>query len=135
VTAKRAVAAVTRSARQTPPRFPAPQPFGQPSPDGPQPMPMAQGSGFNIKPDGYILTNAHVVAGSEEVNVRLIDKREFKAKVVGRDPRTDVALLKVDAADLPTVRIGDPTKVKVGQWVAAIGSPFGLENTITAAAR
>jgi len=95
-------------------------------------MPMAQGSGFIIKPDGYILTNAHVVAGSEEVNVRLIDKREFKAKVVGADPRTDVALLKIDAKDLPTVRVGDPSKVKVGQWVAAIGSPFGLENTITA---
>jgi len=132
VTAKRAVAAVKRSAPQTPPPFPAPPPFGQPSPDGPQPMPMAQGSGFIIKPDGYILTNAHVVAGSEEVNVRLIDKREFKAKVVGADPRTDVALLKIDAKDLPTVRVGDPSKVKVGQWVAAIGSPFGLENTITA---
>jgi serine protease Do len=133
VTASRAMAVVKRSSPQTPSPIPAPLPFGQPSPNGPQPMPqMAQGSGFIIKPDGYILTNAHVVAGTEEVNVRLIDKREFKAKVVGSDPRTDVALLKVDATNLPTVRIGDPSKVKVGQWVAAIGSPFGLENTITA---
>ena len=133
VTASRAMAVVKRAAPQTPSPIPGPLPFGQPSPNGPQPMPqMAQGSGFIIKPDGYILTNAHVVAGTEEVNVRLIDKREFKAKVVGSDPRTDVALLKVDATNLPTVRIGDPSKVKVGQWVAAIGSPFGLENTITA---
>jgi len=133
VTAKRAMAAVKRSAPQALPQFPAPLPFGEPSPNRPQPMPqMAQGSGFIIKPDGYILTNGHVVAGSDEVNVRLVDKREFKAKVVGADPRIDVALLKIDARDLPTVRIGDPNKVKVGQWVAAIGSPFGLENTIAA---
>ena len=130
VTAKRAITAVKRSAPQAPPPFPAPLPFGQPAPNGPQQM--AQGSGFIIKPDGYILTNAHVVAGSDEVSVKLVDKREFKAKVVGADPRTDVALLKVDAQDLPTVRIGDASRVKVGQWVAAIGSPFGLENTITA---
>jgi serine protease Do len=118
---------------QGPGPFFGPFPFGQPFPNLPQPTPqMAQGSGFIIKPDGYILTNAHVVAGSEEVSVKLTDKREFKAKVIGTDPRTDVALLKIDAKDLPAVHIGDPSKVKVGQWVAAIGSPFGFENSITA---
>jgi len=107
--------------------------FGQPLPNMPQPMPrMAQGSGFIIKADGYILTNAHVVAGKADVTVKLTDKREFKAKVIGADPRTDVALLKVDAEGLPTVHVGDPNKVKVGQWVAAIGSPFGFENSISA---
>ncbi|HTS51922.1 MAG TPA: DegQ family serine endoprotease [Burkholderiales bacterium] len=118
---------------QGPGPFFGPSPFGQPFPNFPQPTPqMAQGSGFIIKPDGYVLTNAHVVAGSEEVSVKLIDKREFNAKVIGTDPRTDVALLKIDAKELPTVRVGDPGKVKVGQWVAAIGSPFGFENSITA---
>jgi serine protease Do len=107
--------------------------FGQPSPNMPQPMPrMAQGSGFIIKADGYILTNAHVVAGKADVTVKLTDKREFKAKVIGADSRTDVALLKVDAEGLPMVHVGDPNKVKVGQWVAAIGSPFGFENSISA---
>ncbi len=110
-----------------------PFPFGQPFPDQPRAMPQAaQGSGFIIKPDGYILTNAHVVAGKGEVTVKLTDKREFKAKVIGADPRTDVALLKIDSKDLPTVHVGDPSKVKVGQWVAAIGSPFGFENSISA---
>ena len=109
-----------------------PLPFG-PGPNLPQPMPQAaQGSGFIIKADGYILTNAHVVTGADEVTVRLTDKREFKAKIIGTDARTDVALLKVDAKDLPTVDIGDPASVKVGQWVAAIGSPFGFENSISA---
>jgi serine protease Do len=89
-------------------------------------------SGFIISPDGYILTNAHVVAEADEVTVRLTDKREFKAKVVGADRRTDVALIKIDAKGLPTVTIGDPNKLKVGEWVAAIGSPFGFENTVTA---
>jgi len=107
--------------------------FDQPFPDRPRAMPeAAQGSGFIIKPDGYILTNAHVVAGKGEVTVKLTDKREFKAKVIGSDPRTDVALLKIDAKGLPTVHVGDPSKVKVGQWVAAIGSPFGFENSISA---
>jgi len=110
-----------------------PSPFGQPFPDQPRAMPQAaQGSGFIIKPDGYILTNAHLVAVKGEVIVKLTDKREFKAKVIGADPRTDVALLKIDAKDLPTVHIGNPNNVKVGQWVAAIGSPFGFENSITA---
>jgi serine protease Do len=91
------------------------------------------GSGFIISKDGYILTNAHVVAGSDEVTVRLADaKREFKAKVVGVDKRTDVALLKVDAKDLPVATLGDSSKLEAGDWVAAIGSPFGFANTITA---
>src|SRR5690349_9837382 len=90
------------------------------------------GSGFIISPDGYIVTNAHVVDDANEVTVRLSDKREFVAKVIGSDARTDVSLLKVDANDLPRVAIGDPDKLKVGEWVVAIGKPFGLENTMTA---
>ena len=90
------------------------------------------GSGFIISADGYILTNAHVVAEADEVVVKLTDKREFKAKVLGADRRTDVALIKIEAAGLPTVRQGDPNKLKVGEWVLAIGSPFGLDNTVTA---
>jgi serine protease Do len=90
------------------------------------------GSGFIISSDGYILTNAHVVEGADEINVRFTDKREFKAKVIGTDRRTDVALIKVDASGLPAVRFGDPTRLKVGEWVVAIGSPFGFENTVTA---
>ena len=90
------------------------------------------GSGFIISPDGYIVTNAHVVDDASEVTVRLSDKREFIAKVIGSDARTDVSLLKVDATDLPRVAIGDPDKLRVGEWVVAIGKPFGLENTMTA---
>ena len=90
------------------------------------------GSGFIISADGYLITNAHVVDGADEVNVKLTDKREFKAKVIGADKRTDVALLKIEAKDLPKVTIGDPEKLKVGEWVVAIGKPFGLENTMTA---
>ena len=91
------------------------------------------GSGFIISRDGYILTNAHVVADFDDVTVRMSDsKREFKAKVIGLDKRTDVALIKVDAKDLPTVRLGDSKALEPGQWVAAIGSPFGFANTITA---
>jgi serine protease Do len=90
------------------------------------------GSGFIISADGYIVTNAHVVDDANEVTVRLSDKREFVAKVVGSDMRTDVSLLKIDAKDLPRVVIGDPDKLKVGEWVVAIGKPFGLENTMTA---
>lgn len=100
---------------------------------GPEPRGQGLGSGFVISQDGYILTNAHVVADSDEVTVRLAnDKREFKAKVVGADRRTDVALLKVDATGLPTVTLGNSADLKVGEWVAAIGSPFGFDNTITA---
>jgi serine protease Do len=90
------------------------------------------GSGFIISQDGYILTNAHVISAADEVLVKLSDKREFKAKIIGADKRTDIALIKIDAKNLPKVTIGDPSKLKVGEWVAAIGSPFGLENTMTA---
>jgi serine protease Do len=91
-----------------------------------------EGSGFVIDPGGRIMTNAHVVAGADRVTVRLSDKREFDAKVIGQDQRTDVAVLKIDASDLPTLEIGDPNALKVGEWVIAIGSPFGLERTVTA---
>ncbi|MCJ7837649.1 MAG: DegQ family serine endoprotease [Burkholderiales bacterium] len=90
------------------------------------------GSGFIISTDGYILTNAHVVEGADEITVRLTDKREFKAKVIGADKRTDVALIRIDADGLPVVKLGDPNKLKVGEWVLAIGSPFGFDNTVTA---
>ena len=90
------------------------------------------GSGFIISGDGYILTNAHVVDGADEVTVRLTDKREFKAKTIGTDKRTDVALIKIEASGLPTVRLGDPGQLKVGEWVVAIGSPFGFDNSVTA---
>ncbi|WP_233864387.1 DegQ family serine endoprotease [Paraburkholderia adhaesiva] len=89
------------------------------------------GSGFVLSADGYILTNAHVVDGANVVTVKLTDKREFKAKVVGADKQSDVAVLKIDAKDLPTVKIGDPRQSKVGQWVVAIGSPYGFDNTVT----
>ena len=90
------------------------------------------GSGFIISQDGYILTNAHVVDAADEVTVRLTDKREFTAKVIGSDRRTDVAVIKIEASGLPVVAIGDPAKLKVGEWVLAIGSPFGFDNTVTA---
>ncbi len=90
------------------------------------------GSGFIISSDGYILTNAHVVDSASDVTVKLNDKREFKAKVIGSDRRTDVAIVKIDAVGLPSVRLGDPAKLRVGEWVLAIGSPFGFDNTVTA---
>jgi serine protease Do len=90
------------------------------------------GSGFIVSPDGVILTNAHVVDGASDVTVKLTDKREFKAKVVGVDKPSDVAVLKIDAANLPTVRLDRADDVKVGEWVVAIGSPFGFENSVTA---
>jgi serine protease Do len=90
------------------------------------------GSGFIISQEGYILTNSHVVEAADDITVRLTDKREYKAKVIGSDRRSDVAVLKIDANGLPVVTIGDPSKVRVGQWVVAIGSPFGFENTVTA---
>jgi len=90
------------------------------------------GSGFIVSPDGYVLTNAHVVDGADEVQVRLTDKREFKAKVIGADKRTDVALLKIEASGLPVVRLGDPNRLRVGEWVVAIGAPFGFDNSVTA---
>src|SRR5574343_1344765 len=90
------------------------------------------GSGFIISGDGYILTNAHVVDGADEVTVRLTDKREFKAKAIGADKRTDVALIKIEASGLPAVKLADISQLKVGEWVVAIGSPFGFDNSVTA---
>ncbi|OSI12163.1 DegQ family serine endoprotease [Neisseria canis] len=89
------------------------------------------GSGFIISPDGYILTNTHVVSGLDRIKVTLNDKREFIAKLIGSDPQTDVALLKIDTKDLPVVKIGNPRDLKPGEWVAAIGAPFGFDNSIT----
>jgi len=90
------------------------------------------GSGFIISADGYIMTNAHVVDSAEKITVRLTDKREFRAKVIGADKRTDVALLKIEATGLPKITVGDPNKLKVGEWVVAIGSPFGFDSSVTA---
>ncbi|MBS0608731.1 MAG: DegQ family serine endoprotease [Proteobacteria bacterium] len=90
------------------------------------------GSGFILSSDGFVMTNAHVVDGADEVIVTLTDKREFKARIVGADKRTDVAVVKIDATGLPAVRIGDVSRLKTGEWVMAIGSPFGLDNTVTA---
>jgi serine protease Do len=116
-------------------RFGIPNMPGQPGQGG-QPnqeyKSQSLGSGFIISADGYILTNAHVVNDADEVLVKLSDKREFKAKIIGADKRTDVALIKIEATNLPKATIGDPAALKVGEWVAAIGSPFGLENTMTA---
>ena len=100
--------------------------------DDGQPQRRGLGSGFILSADGFVMTNAHVVAGADEVFVTLTDKREFKAKVVGSDQRSDVAVLRIEATGLPTVRIGDVSKLKVGEWVMAIGSPFGFDNTVTA---
>jgi serine protease Do len=120
--------------------------FGQPAPGAPrqgprsnkpqQPQeeerPRGVGSGFILTADGYVMTNAHVVEDASEVLVTLPDKREFKAKIIGADKRTDVAVVKIDATGLPAVKVGDISKLRVGEWVMAIGSPFGLENTVTA---
>jgi len=99
-------------------------------PRGEQPV-RGLGSGFIVSADGVILTNAHVVDGADEVTVKLTDKREFKAKVIGVDKPSDVAVLKIAASNLPTVQLGDSTNVKVGEWVVAIGSPYGFDNTVT----
>jgi serine protease Do len=104
--------------------------FQQPMP--PQVPLRGMGSGFIVDPNGIVLTNAHVVEGADEVRVKLTDKREFKGKVVGVDHLTDVAVVTIPADRLPSVRIGDPAKMRVGDWVLAIGSPFGFENTVTA---
>lgn len=90
------------------------------------------GSGFIVRSDGVVITNAHVVDNAAEIAVKLTDKREFKAKLVGVDKPTDTAVLKIDAHDLPVVRLGDPAQSGVGDWVLAIGSPFGFENSVTA---
>ena len=105
----------------------------QPGPGAPREFQsQSLGSGFIISQDGYILTNAHVVETADEITVKLTDKREFKAKVIGADRRTDIALIKIDATGLPAVKVGDPGRLRVGEWVLAIGSPFGFENTVTA---
>lgn len=114
----------------------SPQP-GQPRRGGPrdedgEPQQRGVGSGFVLTADGFVMTNAHVVDGADEVIVTLTDKREFKARIIGTDKRTDVAVVKIEASGLPTVKIGDVNQVKVGNWVIAIGSPFNLENTVTA---
>ena len=106
-----------------------------PRPNRPQPdeaQPRGVGSGFVLTSDGFIMTNAHVVDGADEVVVTLTDKREFKARLVGADKRTDVAVVKIQATGLPAVKVGDVSRLKVGEWVMAIGSPFGLDNTVTA---
>jgi serine protease Do len=121
-------------------RFGIPMPNQRPGPRGNNPqgegdedaMPRGVGSGFILSADGFIMTNAHVVEGADEVIVTLTDKRELKARIVGSDRRTDVAVVKVEATGLPFVKIGDVNRLKVGEWVMAIGSPFGLENTVTA---
>ena len=112
---------------------------GQPRRGGPQQQPedndpqqRGVGSGFILSADGYVMTNAHVVEGADEVIVTLTDKRELKAKIIGADRRTDVAIVKIEATGLPAVKIGDVNAVKVGAWVMAIGAPFGLDNTVTA---
>lgn len=105
--------------------FPAP-------PEGQQPDAQSLGSGFIIAADGYVLTNNHVVADADEIIVRLPDRSELEATLVGADPRTDVALLKIEATGLPRVRLGDSSALKVGEWVLAIGSPFGFDHTVTA---
>ena len=115
-----------------PPNMPrAPHPDrNQPQPDEDQPR--GVGSGFILTSDGFVMTNAHVVDGADEVVVTLTDKREFKAKIIGADKRSDIAVVKIEAMGLPAVKIGDINRLKVGEWVMAIGSPFGLENTVTA---
>jgi serine protease Do len=112
--------------------FPQPGPQQRPGPRGDRQVPRGLGSGFIISSDGYVMTNHHVVDRSDQITVTLADRREFSAKLIGSDQRTDVALLKIDASGLPAVKIGDPNKLRVGEWVIAIGSPFGLESTVTA---
>ncbi len=110
------------------PNAPRQQRRGQPE----EAQPRGVGSGFILSADGFVMTNAHVVDGADQVMVTLPDKREYKARIVGSDKRTDVAVVKIEAAGLPAVKIGDVSRLKVGEWVMAIGSPFGLENTVTA---
>ncbi len=116
-------------------RFGIPLPGGRGAPRGggeEEPQQRGVGSGFILSADGYVMTNAHVVDGADELLVTLTDKREFKAKVIGLDKRTDVAVVKIEATGLPAVKLGDVARLKVGEWVMAIGSPFGLENSVTA---
>ena len=111
---------------------PSPPPKGQPPGGQSQEQNRGTGSGFIMDSNGYILTNAHVIEGATTIYVTLTDKREFKAKLIGSDPRTDVALVKIEASNLPKLPVGDSSRVRVGEWVLAIGSPFGLDNTVTA---
>ncbi|HJV87034.1 MAG TPA: DegQ family serine endoprotease [Noviherbaspirillum sp.] len=104
----------------------------KPSPQQEEEVPRGVGSGFIISADGFILTNAHVVDGADDVYVTMTDKREFKAKIIGVDKRTDVAVVRIEGTNLPRLTMGDPNKLRVGEWVIAIGSPFGLDNTVTA---
>jgi serine protease Do len=119
-----------RADPQQPRRTPQPAPRG--GGDDEQQQQRGVGSGFILSADGFIMTNAHVVEGADEVIVTLTDKRELKARIIGADRRTDVAVVKVEATGLPFVKIGDVNRLKVGEWVMAIGSPFGLDNTVTA---
>lgn len=116
-------------------RFFGPQGFGSPMPQAPQdggmPQQMGTGSGFIISPDGYIVTNHHVAGEADGIKVTLQDGRSFDAKLIGSDPQTEVALVKVDADNLPVVNMGDSDAVKVGEWILAVGSPFGLDHTVT----
>ena len=115
--------------------MPAPNGPRQQRPNRPQPeqeQPRGVGSGFILSADGFVMTNAHVVEDADQVLVTLPDKREFKARIVGTDKRSDVAVLKIETTGLPAVRIGDVSRLKVGEWVMAIGSPFGLDNSVTA---
>jgi len=140
-------AVVNISTLQTSRARPAPLPFEEgdpafelfrrffPKPPGAGPREFENrslGSGFIVGSDGHILTNAHVIEGADSVLVRLTDKREFKARIVGTDKRSDVALIKIEASGLPVVRLGNPEKLRVGEWVVAIGSPFGFDNSVTA---
>lgn len=113
------------------PRQPAPR-NNRPAPQQEEEVPRGVGSGFIISADGFVLTNAHVIDGADDVYVTLNDKREYKAKIIGVDKRTDVAVVKIEGSNLPRLAIGDPSKLRVGEWVIAIGSPFGLDNTVTA---
>ncbi len=114
------------------PNAPRPQTPQRPNRPQEEDRPRGVGSGFVLTADGYIMTNAHVVDGADEVMVTLPDKREFKAKIIGADKRTDVAVVKIEATGLPAVKVGDVNRLKVGEWVMAIGSPFGLDNSVTA---
>ena len=115
-----------------PPNMPRTPRADRSPPQQDEDQPRGVGSGFILTSDGFVMTNAHVVEGAEEVIVTLTDKREFKAKIIGTDKRSDVAVVKIEATGLPAVKIGDINRLKVGEWVMAIGSPFGLENTVTA---
>jgi serine protease Do len=114
------------------PNVPRQAPRPNQAPRQEEERPRGVGSGFVLTSDGFIMTNAHVVEGADEVIVTLTDKREFKARIVGADRRTDVAVVKIEASGLPAVKVGDVNRLKVGEWVMAIGSPFGLDNTVTA---